>query len=109
MRSRRISKRILTSLVGIIMVWVEILLTDDESYLLPWGTGSWPITAVRTPTSLSELLQQSFFRIPGRQGSSGSSARPSTVSPSPQKINTNQLIDLMVKERVQLLLALDLD
>ncbi|GBN31835.1 hypothetical protein AVEN_88677-1 [Araneus ventricosus] len=39
MRSRWINKKVLASLVGIVMVWVELSQSDDGTYILREGLG----------------------------------------------------------------------
>ncbi|GBO26132.1 hypothetical protein AVEN_153356-1 [Araneus ventricosus] len=60
MRSRRISKRVLASLLCIVMVWVELPHSDDGMYLLRERFGPWPVIAVKIPTSVSERSWWSF-------------------------------------------------
>ncbi|GBM77073.1 hypothetical protein AVEN_93138-1 [Araneus ventricosus] len=68
MRSRRISKRGVASLVGVVMVWSRVPSTPMTGCTSSEGVGLLPVMAVRTPTAVVETVLQFDPECLGRAG-----------------------------------------
>ncbi|GBN56117.1 hypothetical protein AVEN_133104-1 [Araneus ventricosus] len=77
MRSRRISKRVLASPGGVVMVGVELPYTYDGTYLLR------EVMAVTTPISVSELSWRPFFKRPKKLRQCGGNSTYGNVTLTP--------------------------